>query len=275
MFLLITRLAAWLRLSRREEAWKTAEILILRHQLAVLRRRQPSRTIVDWGGPSTVRNPARRDTESAARGAAAAGYSRYHPALAPRHRPLPLGGAVHERQDRPTGDPPEHPGPGSPAGAGEPRMGIPQNPWRAGWPESKDRGVDHLGDPKDQRHRPRAATARADLVTVPAFSSRGDLACDFFNVDLLDGTLWGYQKSAWAVSCGDAPESVVGHDDQPCPSVCSTSSSSGSVAGWSCWAARRCRRTRSCLCCGTRSPCCAVPSPGLAWTGPTEPSWPR
>ena len=34
VFLLITRLAAWLRLSRREEAWKTAEILIL-HQLAV------------------------------------------------------------------------------------------------------------------------------------------------------------------------------------------------------------------------------------------------
>jgi putative transposase len=37
VFLLITRVAAWLRLYRREEAWKTAEILILRHQLAVLR----------------------------------------------------------------------------------------------------------------------------------------------------------------------------------------------------------------------------------------------
>jgi putative transposase len=48
VFLLITRLAAWLRLSRREEAWKTAEILILRHQLAVLHRRQPRRTTVDW-----------------------------------------------------------------------------------------------------------------------------------------------------------------------------------------------------------------------------------
>ena len=41
MFLLITRLAAWLRLSWREETWKTAEILIPRHQLAVLQRRQP------------------------------------------------------------------------------------------------------------------------------------------------------------------------------------------------------------------------------------------
>ena len=39
VFLLITRLAVWLWLSRHEEAWKTAEILILRHQLAVLQRR--------------------------------------------------------------------------------------------------------------------------------------------------------------------------------------------------------------------------------------------
>ena len=47
-FLLITRVAAWLRLSRREEAWKTAEILILRHQLAVLQRRQPGRPQLNW-----------------------------------------------------------------------------------------------------------------------------------------------------------------------------------------------------------------------------------
>jgi putative transposase len=48
VFLLMTRFASWLRLSRREEAWKTAEILILRHQLAVLQRRQPRRTTMDW-----------------------------------------------------------------------------------------------------------------------------------------------------------------------------------------------------------------------------------
>ena len=43
VFLLITRVAAGLRLSRREEMWKTAEILILRHQISVLQRRQPLR----------------------------------------------------------------------------------------------------------------------------------------------------------------------------------------------------------------------------------------
>ena len=46
--LLITRLASWLRLSRRGEACKTAEILILRHQLAVLQRRQPRRPRLSW-----------------------------------------------------------------------------------------------------------------------------------------------------------------------------------------------------------------------------------
>jgi putative transposase len=48
MFLLITRLMAWLQLARREEAWKVAEILLLRHQLAVLQRQQPRRPDLNW-----------------------------------------------------------------------------------------------------------------------------------------------------------------------------------------------------------------------------------
>jgi hypothetical protein len=36
VFLLTTRAVSWLRMSGRDEAWKTAEILILRHQLTVL-----------------------------------------------------------------------------------------------------------------------------------------------------------------------------------------------------------------------------------------------
>ncbi len=35
-------------MSRREEAWKTAEILILRHQLAVLQRQHPGRVKLNW-----------------------------------------------------------------------------------------------------------------------------------------------------------------------------------------------------------------------------------
>src|ERR1039458_8449916 len=48
VFLLITRVTSWLRLSQRKEAWQTAEILILRHQLAVLQRRQPGRPHLTW-----------------------------------------------------------------------------------------------------------------------------------------------------------------------------------------------------------------------------------
>ena len=47
-FLLATRAASWLRLSRRDEAWKNAEILILRHQLTVLQRHQPCRPKLTW-----------------------------------------------------------------------------------------------------------------------------------------------------------------------------------------------------------------------------------
>jgi putative transposase len=54
VFLLITRLAAGLRLSRREEMWKTAEILILRHQLAVLQRRQPRRPTLNWADRALI-----------------------------------------------------------------------------------------------------------------------------------------------------------------------------------------------------------------------------
>jgi hypothetical protein len=54
VFLLVTRVAAWLRLSHREEAWKTAEILILRHQLAILQRRQPRRPKLNWADRALI-----------------------------------------------------------------------------------------------------------------------------------------------------------------------------------------------------------------------------
>jgi hypothetical protein len=55
VFLLTTRLAAWLRLSRREETWKTAEVLILRHQLAVLQRHRPRRPKLNWADRAVPR----------------------------------------------------------------------------------------------------------------------------------------------------------------------------------------------------------------------------
>src|SRR5208282_6725596 len=88
----------------------------------------------ELGRPGPARGPAQRDTESAAPGAAAAGYPGYDRALAPGHRPPPVGRQVHARQDWPAGDPEEHPGPGPAAGPRESRMGVPQDPRRAGRP---------------------------------------------------------------------------------------------------------------------------------------------
>ncbi len=47
-------------------------------------------------------------------------------------------------------------------------MGLPHDPRGTGRPGSQGRGVDRMGDPQDQRHRPCAAADRADLVAVPA-----------------------------------------------------------------------------------------------------------
>jgi putative transposase len=48
VFLLAPRVPAWLRLSRRSAAWKDAEILLLRHQVALLECRSPARPILTW-----------------------------------------------------------------------------------------------------------------------------------------------------------------------------------------------------------------------------------
>src|ERR1019366_4897618 len=106
LFPLTTRLAARLRLSRREQTWKTAEILILRHQLAVLQRRQPRRPKLTWADRAllaallSVIPKARRhglrlvvtpDT-----------IVRWHRDIVRRRQAAPEEG----RQDRPAGHPP-------------------------------------------------------------------------------------------------------------------------------------------------------------------------
>jgi hypothetical protein len=48
VFLLAVQISAWLRLSRRPPAWKDAEILLLRHQLAVLQRQTAARPRLTW-----------------------------------------------------------------------------------------------------------------------------------------------------------------------------------------------------------------------------------
>ena len=121
MFLLTTRLAAWLRLTRREETWKTAEILILRHQLAVL---QPRRPRLDWADRAllatllSVIPKARRhglrllvnpDT-----------ILRWHRDIVRRRW---AARSIRGKTGL-AGHPPEHQSPGPPAGPRKPRLGY-------------------------------------------------------------------------------------------------------------------------------------------------------
>jgi putative transposase len=54
VFLLITRTVSCLRLSWREETWKTAEILLLRHQLTVLQRQRRHRPDLNWADRALI-----------------------------------------------------------------------------------------------------------------------------------------------------------------------------------------------------------------------------
>src|ERR1019366_4191474 len=160
VFLLITRLASGLRLSRREATWKTAEVLILRHQLAVLQRRQPRRPKLNWADRALFAALPGVIPKARRHGLRLLGTPDFDRALAPRHPPAPPGRQVHARQARPTGHPPDHRGPDPPAGPREHRMGLPQDPRRTGRPGSQDRSVDGAEDLEESRNRPRAAADR-------------------------------------------------------------------------------------------------------------------
>jgi putative transposase len=187
VFLLITRVITWLRLSRREETWKTAEILLLRHQVTVPQRHQACRPKLNRADrallatlPGVIPRLRRQrlrllitpDTIVRCRRGI---LQRRWAARSMRGRP----GRPATRRDI------KALVPGWPA---KTRMGVPQDPRGAGRAGSQGRSVHCMGDPQDQRNRPIPATGRAGLVTIPALPGRRDLASDFFTAGLLDGT---------------------------------------------------------------------------------------
>jgi len=54
VYLTTSRLFGWLRLSRRSESWKSAEILLLRHQLTVLQRQVDTRPKMSWADRALI-----------------------------------------------------------------------------------------------------------------------------------------------------------------------------------------------------------------------------
>jgi putative transposase len=120
VFLLIMRLTSWLRLSQRDETWKTAEILILRHQLAVLQRRHPRCPDLNWADRALIATPLGVIPKACRHGlrllVTPDTIVRWHRDIVRRRWPA----KSMRGKARQTGHLSEHQGPGPPAGPREP-----------------------------------------------------------------------------------------------------------------------------------------------------------
>jgi putative transposase len=187
VFLLMTRFASWLRLSRREEAWKIAEILILRYQLAVLQR-QPRRPKLNWADRAML--AALLSVIPKAR--------RHGLRLLVTPKRFCAGTATSSAAAG-------RPGPRAAGPAGQPSAGL-SGPWVLRLarenPNGDTAGSTGTGRPWESRSREILKTTGIDSRrggpgrgrTGPSWSqflrsqTEAILACDFFSVELLDGT---------------------------------------------------------------------------------------
>ena len=129
IFLVVTRAVSVLGLSRREAWWKDAEILMLRHQLAVaLRERPRAHSRLTWPDRAWLALLAGTLPAERLAGFAADRDPGHDCALAPRHCPPPLGAVVPAGTLRPAAGAPHRAVGGAPAGAGERVMGVPADP---------------------------------------------------------------------------------------------------------------------------------------------------
>ena len=163
LYLAFTRILQLVRLNRRGKSELAIEVVILRHEVAVLRRQvvrpalQPSDRAL-FAGLARLLDRRRRgrffvQPET---------FLRWHRDLVGRKWTLcpPLRATKHSRRhevDRP------------PAGPGEPHLGLPQNPGRAGNDGRRSCSLERLGHPASPRHRPVADSQGADLGRVPLY----------------------------------------------------------------------------------------------------------
>jgi hypothetical protein len=141
IYVTFAKLLAWMVLRTRSDTTKEIEILVLRHQLAVLQRRTP-RPRMSWTDRAVIAAltrllPARRRLGLL--------ITVHDPALAPTtHRP-PLDHPA--RPARSTSHPHRRARLDHPHGHRESHLGLPSHPRRARRSRLPDRRVDRLEDP--------------------------------------------------------------------------------------------------------------------------------
>jgi hypothetical protein len=145
--------------------------LILRHQLAILQRRQPHRPKLNWADRALIATLLSVIPRARRHGlrllVTPETILRWHRDIV-RRRWAPGPCAA-----RPAARPPA--GTSRPWSADWPGKipdGVSQDPRRTGRPGRQSRSVDRVGAPQGQRHWPRPAADWADLVSVPALSGR-------------------------------------------------------------------------------------------------------
>ena len=167
---MLARVLSWLALLARSDAAKDVEILVLRHEVAVLRRHNQRPTLT-LGRPRAAQRvepgccpPQLRQL----RLVSPRTLLRWHAQLVARRWTYPR---------RQPGRPPV----AQPVRAlvlrmarENPTLGLPTHPRRAGRPRPPDRRVDGLEDPEGRRHRSRPAPVRTDLAPVPGRAGPGD-----------------------------------------------------------------------------------------------------
>jgi hypothetical protein len=144
LYLIFCQVLGWLGLLARRSATKNAELLVLRHQVAVLRR-QVTRPRTDWADRALLAGLARLLPRSVCGGLFVQPATLLR-ASRPGPAPVDVSTPAWSSEDLARGS-----RSGAAAGRGEPDLGLPPHPRRAVPPRLRDRGQHRVDHPPTRR----------------------------------------------------------------------------------------------------------------------------